>query len=65
VIDTLDVPGVGKIHASLIDAANVGRFLNAADLGLTGTKMPEILDASTELLEKLAKIRIAATIAKA
>ncbi len=63
VVDTLDVPGVGKIRASLVDAANATCFLNAADLGLQGTEMPEALDQSTELLEKLAKIRIAASIA--
>jgi len=63
VVDTLEVPGVGKIRASLIDAANATCFLNAADLGLTGTEMPDALDASTELLEKLSKIRIAASIA--
>lgn len=63
VVDTLDVPGVGKIRASLIDAANATCFLNAADLGLTGTEMPEALDASGELLDKLARIRIAASIA--
>ena len=63
VIDTLNVPGVGKIRASLIDAANATCFLNAADLGLTGTEMPDALDASTDLLDKLAKIRIAASIA--
>jgi 2-methylaconitate cis-trans-isomerase PrpF len=63
VVDTLDVPGVGKIRASLIDAANASCFLHAADLGLTGIEMPEALDAAKELLEKLAKIRIAASIA--
>ena len=63
VIDTLDVPGVGKIRASLVDAANACCFLNAADLGLTGTEMPEALDASAELLAKLGKIRIAASLA--
>ena len=63
VVDTLDVPGIGKIRASLIDAANATCFLNAADLGLTGIEMPEVLDASTGLLEKLSNIRIAASIA--
>ena len=63
VVDTLDVPGVGKIRASLIDAANATCFLNAADLGLTGTEIPEVLDVSTDLLDKLAKIRIAASLA--
>src|SRR5687768_417507 len=36
VVDTLDVPGVGKIRASLVDAANATCFLNASDLGLSG-----------------------------
>ena len=63
VVDMLDVPGIGKIRASLIDAANATCFLNAADLGLTGIEMPEVLDASTGLLEKLSNIRIAASIA--
>ena len=62
VVDTLDVPGVGKLRVSLIDAANATCFINAADLGLTGIEMPEALDASTELLEKLSKIRLAASI---
>ena len=62
-VDTLEVPGVGKIRASLIDAANACCFLNAADLGLTGTEMPEALDSSAELLVKLEKIRLAASVA--
>jgi len=63
VVDTLDVPGVGKINASLVDAANATCFLNAADLGLQGTEMPEELDRAAELLDKLAKIRLAASVA--
>jgi len=63
VIDILDVPGVGRIRASLVDAANACCFLDAADLGLTGTEMPDTLDTSTELLDRLSKIRIAASIA--
>ncbi len=63
VVDLLEVPGVGKIRASLIDAANACCFLDAADLGLAGTEMPEELDQLTTLLDKLAKIRIAASVA--
>jgi len=62
-IDTLDVPGYGKIKASLVDAANATCFLNAADLGLKGTEMPEELDRNTDLLKKLGAIRIAASVA--
>lgn len=63
VIDTLDVPGYGKFKASLVDAANATCFLNAADLGLKGTEVPEELDRNAELLKKLGAIRIAASIA--
>ena len=63
VVDTLEVPGVGAIRASLVDAANACCFLNAADIGLIGNEMPEALDQSAALLDKLAKIRIAASIA--
>ena len=63
VIDTLDVPGYGKFKASLVDAANATCFLNAADLGLKGTEMPEELDGNAELLKKLAAIRISASVA--
>jgi len=63
VVDTLDVPGYGKFRASLVDAANAACFLNAADLGLTGTEMPDDLDRNAELLKKLGAIRIAASVA--
>ncbi|HEX6065369.1 MAG TPA: PrpF domain-containing protein, partial [Longimicrobiales bacterium] len=63
VIDTLEVPGYGSFRASLVDAANATCFLDAADLGLKGTEMPEELDRNAELLKKLAAIRIAASLA--
>lgn len=63
VVDTLEVAGYGKFRASLVDAANATCFLNAADLGLKGTEMPEELDRNAELLKKLAAIRIAASVA--
>ena len=63
VVDTLEVPGYGRFQASLVDAANATCFLDAADLGLRGTEMPEELDRNTELLKKLAAIRIVASVA--
>ena len=63
VVDTLDAPGYGKFRVSLVDAANATCFVNAADLGLKGTEMPEELDRNAELLKKLAAIRIAASVA--
>ena len=34
VVDTLDVPGVGRLSVSMVDAANACVFVRAADLGL-------------------------------
>lgn len=63
VVDTLDVPGYGKFRASLVDAANATCFLDAAELGIKGTEMPDELDRDAALLNKLAAIRIAASLA--
>ena len=63
VADVLDVPGYGKFNVSMVDAANACCFVRADELGMTGTEMPEALDTNTALLEKLAAIRIAASVA--
>lgn len=63
VADTLDVPGVGKLRVSMVDAANACVFVRAADLGLTGVEMPDVLDNSPEILNRLAAIRVAASVA--
>ena len=63
VVDVLDVAGVGKIKASMVDAANACCFINAADLGLTGTEMPDAIEQDTALMEKLQKIRLTASVA--
>lgn len=63
VVDTLDVPGLGKIRASLVDAANATVWINAKDIGLTGTELPEQLDADAAVMQKLSAIRIAGSAA--
>jgi len=63
VIDTLDVPGVGRIRATMVDAANACVFVSAADVGLTGTELPEALEANAEAMRRLGAIRIAASVA--
>lgn len=63
VVDTLHVPGLGKVRCSMVDAANACVFVNAAELGLTGTEMPAELDRSSDILKQLAAIRVAASMA--
>jgi 2-methylaconitate cis-trans-isomerase PrpF len=63
VADVLEVPGYGRFNVSMVDAANACCFARAEELGITGTEMPEALDADTALLDKLAAIRIAASVA--
>ena len=62
-IDRLDVPGVGPIDVSMVDAANACVFVRARDLGLTGRELPEELERDTALLEKLQAIRCEASVA--
>jgi 2-methylaconitate cis-trans-isomerase PrpF len=63
VSDVLDVPGIGKITVSMIDAANACVFVRAQDVGLSGIEMPEALDANRDVMEKLAASRLAASVA--
>lgn len=62
-VDTLDVPGVGRIRASMVDAANATVWVHASDLGLTGIELPEPLEANAAVMQKLSAIRIAASVA--
>lgn len=63
VLDVLEVPGVGNLTVSMIDAANACVFVRAADLGLTGNEMPDEIEKWPGLLDCLGKIRCAASVA--
>lgn len=57
VVDVLDVPGVGKVRGSLIDAVNPCFFIRAEDVGLRGdevkkTDFPEGKLQELELIRK-------------
>jgi 2-methylaconitate cis-trans-isomerase PrpF len=59
----LDVPGVGKLTVSMVDAANATVFVRARDIGLKGTEMPEALEGNAEIMKKLGAIRLVASVA--
>ncbi|MDR2858024.1 MAG: PrpF protein [Novosphingobium sp.] len=61
--DRLEVPGLGMIAASCIDAANPCVFVAASDLGLTGIELPAALERDTVFLGKMEAIRQAASVA--
>lgn len=61
VVDTLDVPGVGKIEASLVDASNACVFVRAKDVGLAGAESPMQMEDDAALMQRLSAIRIEAS----
>ena len=61
-VDVLDIPGFGKIEASLVDVANPMVFVRAKDLGLTGIETPQQVNSNPELLKTLESIRGAAAV---
>ena len=62
-VDTLDVSGVGKVEASLIDAANPCVFVAAETLGCAGNEMPQTLEQNRAVMDKLEAIRQSASVA--
>lgn len=62
-IDRIDVPGLGRIEVSMIDAANPCVFVEAVSIGRRGTELPSVLDADTECRATLEAIRRSASVA--
>jgi hypothetical protein len=59
--DIIDVPGLGEIAVSIVDAGNPVVFIRAGDIGLTGAEISEI-DDSVEIRDKLEAIRSRAAV---
>ena len=56
-VDELDVPGVGKLQATMINAGIPTIFVNADAIGYTGTELQEAINADPAALVKFEKIR--------
>ncbi|MDV3438427.1 2-methylaconitate cis-trans isomerase PrpF [Pseudomonas otitidis] len=58
-VDELDVPGVGTFKATMITAGIPTVFVNAEDIGYTGTELREAINGDPEALARFEKIRVA------
>jgi hypothetical protein len=58
-VDDLEVPGVGTFKATMITAGIPTVFVNAADIGYTGTELREAINNDPQQLERFEKIRVA------
>ncbi len=59
VVDDLEVPNVGVLKATMITAGIPTVFVNAEDIGYTGTELREDINADPVALAKLEAIRVA------
>ena len=57
VVDDLEVPGVGILKATMINAGIPTIFVNAADIGYTGTELQDDINSDNTALTMLESIR--------
>jgi len=56
-VDELDIPGIGTLKATLINAGIPTIFVNAADIGYTGTELQGDINEDAEALARFETIR--------
>lgn len=62
VLDRLEVPGLGVVEASCVDAANPCVLVDAVAVGKTGTETPDELESDAGFLQRMEGIRRAASV---
>jgi 2-methylaconitate isomerase len=58
-VDDLEVPGIGTFKATMITAGIPTVFVNAADIGYTGTELREQINTDAAALKRFEAIRVA------
>ncbi len=58
-VDDLDVPGIGTLKATLISAGIPTVFVNAEEIGYSGTELREAINTDPKQLERFEQTRIA------
>ncbi|WP_430462477.1 2-methylaconitate cis-trans isomerase PrpF [Thalassolituus sp. LLYu03] len=57
VVDDLEVPGIGTFKATMINSGIPTIFVNAADIGYTGTELQKDINSDAEALAKFETMR--------
>ena len=60
--ETLEIPSLGAIEATILDVSNPLVIVRASDIGLTGTELPEEINANERACGLLEEIRGAACV---
>ncbi|CDR13201.1 PrpF domain-containing protein [Streptomyces iranensis] len=56
-VDTIDVPGIGRLDMSVVDAANLCVFVRATDVGVDPRTGVDTLQADSALIDRLEAVR--------
>lgn len=57
IVDELEVPGIGSFSATMINAGIPTVFVNAADIGYSGTELQDAINGDAEALARFETIR--------
>jgi 2-methylaconitate cis-trans-isomerase PrpF len=56
-VDQLEVPGLGKIEASIVDGANLVIYVHHEAMGMSGLESPDEIDGDTRLKQRMDAVR--------